>query len=192
MADETTKTGTENQQNGTENQQETPTVEELMAQLAAERAEKEKYKNASDKASSEAANYKKQLRSKQTAEEQEAEAKAEADRLQAEKFESMSKELNHIKAVAAYQKSISDEKDIEALIEAVAEGDHSAVTAVVENEIQRRIKAEKTEWMKSRPAVNAGSGDDSAATKEQFNKMNYQQRVEFKNSYPELYKKYTE
>ena len=192
MADETTKTGTENQQNGTENQQETPTVEELMAQLAAERAEKEKYKNASDKASSEAANYKKQLRSKQTAEEQEAEAKAEADRLQAEKFESMSKELNHIKAVAAYQKSISDEKDIEALIEAVAEGDHSAVTAVIENEIQRRIKAEKTEWMKSSPAVNAGSGDDSAATKEQFNKMNYQQRVEFKNSYPELYKKYTE
>ena len=153
MADETTKTGTENQQNGTENQQETPTVEELMAQLAAERAEKEKYKNASDKASSEAANYKKQLRSKQTAEEQEAEAKAEADRLQAEKFESMSKELNHIKAVAAYQKSISDEKDIEALIEAVAEGDHSAVTAVIENEIQRRIKAEKTEWMKSRQAV---------------------------------------
>ena len=192
MADETTKTGTENQQNGTENQQETPTVEELMAQLAAERAEKEKYKNASDKASSEAANYKKQLRSKQTAEEQEAEAKAEADRLQAEKFESMSKELNHIKAVAAYQKSISDEKDIEALIEAVAEGDHSAVTAVIENEIQRRIQAEKTAWMKSRPAVNAGSGDDSAATKEQFNKMNYQQRVEFKNSYPELYKKYTE
>ena len=104
----------------------------------------------------------------------------------------MSKELNHIKAVAAYQKSISDEKDIETLIEAVAEGDHSAVTAVIENEIQRRIKAEKTEWMKSRPAVNAGSGDDSAATKEQFNKMNYQQRVEFKNSYPELYKKYTE
>ena len=29
----------------------TPTVEELMAQLAAERAEKEKYKSASDKAS---------------------------------------------------------------------------------------------------------------------------------------------
>ena len=61
MADETTKTGTENQQSGTDNQQETPTVEELMAQLAAERAEKEKYKNASNKASSEAAEYKKQL-----------------------------------------------------------------------------------------------------------------------------------
>ena len=63
-----------------ENETKTPTVEELMAQLASERAEKEKYKNASDKASSEAAQYKKQLRSKQTAEEQEAEAKAEAEK----------------------------------------------------------------------------------------------------------------
>ena len=45
----------------------TPTVDELMAQLATERAEKEKYKSASDKASSEAAKYKKELRSKQTA-----------------------------------------------------------------------------------------------------------------------------
>ena len=64
----------------------TPTVEELMAQLATERAEKEKYKSASDKASSEAAKYKKELRSKQTAEEQEAEAKAEADKLREEEL----------------------------------------------------------------------------------------------------------
>lgn len=75
----------------------TPTVEELMAQLAAERAEKEKYKSASDKASSEAAKYKKELRSKQTAEEQEAEAKAEADKLRDEELESLRKELNHNK-----------------------------------------------------------------------------------------------
>lgn len=192
MADVNTEVTTENQQTNMDNQQEAPTVEELMAQLANERAEKEKYKNASDKASSEAAQYKKQLRSKQTAEEAEAEAKAEAERLQAEKFESMRKELNHIKAVAAYQKGISDENDIESLIEAVTDGDHSSILAVFENEYQRRIKAEKTEWMKSRPAVNAGMADSNAATKEQFAKMSYQQRVAFKNQYPEIYKKYTE
>ena len=193
MADVNTEVTTENQQPNTDGQQnDTPTVEELMTQLASERAEKESYKNKADKASSEAAQYKKQLRSKQTAEEQEAEAKAEAERLQAEKFESMSKELNHIKAVAAYQKGISDDNDIESLIEAVADGDHSSILAVFENEYQRRIKAEKTEWMKSRPQVNAGAGDNNAPSKEQFAKMSYQQRVAFKNQYPEIYKKYTE
>lgn len=132
----------------------TPTVEELMAQLASERAEKEKYKNASDKASSEAANYKKQLRSKQTAEEQEAEAKAEADRLQNEKYENAMKELNHMKAVSAY-KNVS-EKSIETLIEAVAEGDHSAIATIIDNEVKAAVAAAKAEWMKTRPTVNAG------------------------------------
>lgn len=117
----------------------TPSVEELMAQLASERAEKEKYKNASDKASSEAAQYKKQLRSKQTAEEQEAEAKAEAERLQNEKYENAIKELNHMKAVSAY-KSIS-EKSIETLIEAVADGDHSAIATIIDNEVKAAVTA---------------------------------------------------
>lgn len=131
----------------------TPTVEELMAQLASERAEKEKYKNASNKASSEAATYKKQLRSKQTAEEQEAEAKAEAERLQKEKFESMSKELNHIKAVNAYQKTISDENAIDTLIDAIADADHNVISNVIENEVKRRMKEAKAEWLKSRPPI---------------------------------------
>ena len=191
----TTETeSTKNTEQATEanDSEKTPTVEELMTQLANERAEKERYKNASDKASSEAAAYKKQLRSKQTAEEQEAEAKAEAEKLQNEKFESMSKELNHIKAVNAYQKTISDDKSIEALIDAVADADHSMIASVIENEVQRRVKSEKAEWLKSRPPVNAGSGEDSTITQEQFNKMNYHERVEFKNKNPELYKKFTE
>lgn len=168
----------------------TPTVEELMAQLASERAEKEKYKNASDKASSEAAQYKKQLRSKQTAEEQEAEAKAEAERLQNEKYENAVKELNHMKAVAAY-KSIS-EKSVDNLIEAVTESDHSAIAAIIENEVKAAVANAKAEWMKSRPPVNIGSIEDNAPTKEEFARMNYSKRVEFKAKHPELYKKYTE
>lgn len=167
-----------------------PTVEELMAQLANERAEKEKYKNASDKANSEAANYKKQLRSKQTAEEAEAEAKAEAERLQKEKYEEMRKELDHIKAVSAY-KNISTEDAVEKLIDAVADGDHSAIAAIIQKEIKAAVAVKEAEWMKSRPPINTGGGDN-AISKEQFNKMKYQERVEFKSKNPELYKKYTE
>lgn len=143
----------------------TPTVEELMAQLATERAEKEKYKSASDKASSEAAKYKKELRSKQTAEEQEAEAKAEADKLKDEELESLRKELNHNKAVSAY-KAITDEKVVETLIEAVSESDHNAIAAIIENQKKAAIKETQAEWLKSRPQANAGAY--SSMTKEQI------------------------
>ena len=128
----------------------TPTVEELMAQLPTERAEKEKYKSASDKASSEAAKYKKELRSKQTAEEQEAEAKAEADKLRDEELESLRKELNHNKAVSAY-KAITDEKVVETLIEAVSESDHNAIAAIIESQKKAAVKEAQAEWFKSRP-----------------------------------------
>ena len=130
------------------------------------------------------------MRSKQTAEEQEAEAKAEAERLQKEKFESMSKELNHIKAVNAYQKTISDENAIDTLIDAIADADHNVISNVIENEVKRRMKEAKAEWLKSRPPINSGGGD-SSVTQEQFNKMDYYQRVEFRNKNPELYDKFT-
>ena len=129
----------------------TPTVEELMAQLATERAEKEKYKSASDKASSEAAKYKKELRSKQTAEEQE--------------LESLRKELNHNKAVSAY-KAITDEKVVETLIEAVSESDHNAIAAIIESQKKAAVKEAQAEWLKSRPQANAGAY--SSMTKEQI------------------------
>ena len=190
MADVTNTTTEPTTNNEPQNEEQTPSVEELMAQLASERAEKEKYKNASDKASSEAAKYKKELRSKQTAEEQEAEAKAEAEKLQAEKFENMSKELNHMKAVNAYQKVIGDGKDIRRV--GTREADHSLIVTVIANEVQRQVKEAKAEWLKSRPAINAGGGEESTITQEQFNKMNYHERVEFKNKNPELYKKFTE
>lgn len=168
MADVTTQT-TETQTTEVSGQQiesKQPTVEELMAQLATERAEKEKYKNRSDKASSEAAEYKKQLRSKQTAEEQEAEAKAEAQRIADEERESMRKELNHIKAVAAY-KGVS-EKSVEKLIDAVSESDHTAIATIIENEKKAAVAEAQAEWMRTRPRVNIGGGEYSGMTKDQI------------------------
>lgn len=57
----------------------TPSYEELIAQIAQERAEKEKYKNLSDKFSKEAANANKQLKEKLSAEEKLAIEKQEAE-----------------------------------------------------------------------------------------------------------------
>lgn len=143
-----------------------PTVEELLAQLAAERAANAKNKQALDKALKEKGDVTKALRAKQTAEEQEAEAKAEAERIQNEKYEATVKELNHIKAVAAYR-NFSSENAIESMIEAVADGDHGAIAALIDNEVKAATTAAKAEWMKSRPRMNVG-GEYSGMTKEQI------------------------
>ena len=152
MADEIKTTVEGNTENQGLN---TPTVEDLMAQLAQANADRDKYKNANDKLSKEAAETKRQLRAKQTAEEQEAEAKAEAKRLADEEFESMRKELNHIKAVSAY-KAISDEKEVEKLIDAVSDADHNAIAIIIENQRKKAVAEAEAKWLKDRPNLNTG------------------------------------
>lgn len=143
----------------------TPTVEELMAQLAAEKASAAKNKKALDKALKEKGEISKALRNKQTAEEQEAAAKAEEERERQEKYETALKELDHIKAVNAY-KNVS-ENSVESLIDAVADGDHVSIAQIIDNEVKAAVALAKAEWQKSRPRVNAG-GAYSGMTKEQI------------------------
>ena len=163
----TDTTVTENKQTTTTPQADNsaPSVEELMAQLATERAEKEKNKLALDKALKEKGDITKQLRAKQTAEEQEAEAQKEAQRLADEERDSMRKELNHIKAVNAY-KSIPDEKVVENLIDAISDADHNAIAQIIENEKKKAVAEAEQKWMKERPRVN--HGQYSSMTKEQI------------------------
>lgn len=149
--------------NATENQSKNPTVEDLMAQLASVNAEKEQLKNSLSKSNSEAASYKKALREKQTAEEQEAEAKAEAERLQKEELETLRKELNHNKALSAY-KSISDDKVVAKLIEAVSNADHNEIAKIISSENQKAVANAQVEWLENRPPVNHG-GENGAMTK---------------------------
>lgn len=143
---------------------ETPSVESLMAELEAAKAERDRYKSANDKLSKSEADMKRQLRAKQTAEEAEAEAKAEAEAEAKAHTEALEKELNHIKAVNAY-KNISNEKVVENLITAIAEGEHATIAMILDNEIKAAVKRAETEWLKTRPRVNVGNayGSMSAA-----------------------------
>lgn len=159
MADETTNT------NVTENQNATPTVEDLMSQLAAANAEKEQLRNSLTKSNSEAAGYKKALREKQSAEEAEADARAEAEKLQKEELEALKKELNYSKALGAYRE-ISDEKAVAKLIEAVSNADHTSIAQIIANECKKAVANAQVEWLESRPAVNHGAGE--AVTREQI------------------------
>lgn len=140
-----------------------PTVDELMAQLATERAERERNKLALDKALKEKGDITKQLRAKQTAEEQEAEAKAEADRIRNEEFEAIKAENNRMKAMNAYRE-ISDEKVVESLIDAVSNADHNAIAEIIANECKTAVANAETTWINERPRVNAGVGSSGALT----------------------------
>ena len=173
---ENTKNATENQQEvnkaeeqkesatKTENQQENkPTVEELLARIAEKEAENQKLQNKNNALSSENAKQKQAIRANQTAEQREADERAEALRLANEEKEAAQKELNHMKAIAAY-KSISDENTVENLIEAISESDHASVAAIIENEKAKAVKAAKAEWEKTTPPPQHGTGEYSSMT----------------------------
>lgn len=167
MADETKNVATEStetENQTTTEQSSTPTVEELMAQLASAKADAEKYKAANDKLSKSEAEMKRQLRAKQTTEEQEAEAAAEAQRIANEKMEAVLAENNRFRALSAYKNL--DEKTVDLLLGAVSEGDHNSIAKIIENEVQKAVKAKEAEWLKSRPPV--GSNSYSSMTREQI------------------------
>ncbi|MBS4932180.1 MAG: hypothetical protein KH020_12845 [Clostridiales bacterium] len=148
----------EDEKTGNEEENEL-TLEEVMAELAKERAEKERFKNSLDKATSEAANYKKKLREKQTAEEQEAEAKRE----QEENFKNYVKGLeNRIALSEATERYMGLGMSKEFASETAKlelEGDREAVTVNMNKHMENMIKAKEAEWLASRPPVNAGQDD---------------------------------
>lgn len=175
MAEETKATTETTEVKGTEAEKgtQTPTVEELIQQLSEEKARADKNKLELDKALKENGTVKKALRAKQTAEEQEAEAKAEAEKARQEELETLRKELNHNKAVNAYR-SISDDKMVESLIDAVSDADHNAIAKIMEKYATTKVKEAQAEWLKSRPPVNMGG--NGALTKEQFENMSLQEK----------------
>lgn len=165
MANEIVTNNVENttvETNGTDN---TPSVDELMAQINQLTADRDRYKSANDKLSKSEADMKRQLRAKQTEDERLSAEQAEAQRIRDEELETLRAENNRIKAVGAY-KTISSEKVVESLIEAVSNADHNTIASIIDNEIKAAVKSAQTEWLKSRPQANVGS--NSTITREQI------------------------
>lgn len=167
--DETKPDGSsDNDGDGGDEEGHAPTVEELMAQLAQERAEKEKYKVSLNKASSEAAEYKKKFREKQTAKEQEEEAIREQQEQHEKYVKDIETELATIKATKRYM-GLGMPEDLAAeTAKAEIEGDSEAVTANMKKFMDKMLKTKEAEWLKSRPPVNAGNGEDGDDKKDPF------------------------
>lgn len=160
----TTTVETENQ--NIENAENTPSVDELMAELAKERAEKAKLKNSFDTASSELAATKKQLRTKMTAEEQIEEEKRLADEAKDAKIQELESKFRTMDYSKRYMGIGMDEKTAESLSELTGElADADKFFSALGKFITASNKAAeenyRQELIKNNPDINAGSGGDT-------------------------------
>ena len=144
----------------------TPTVEELMAQLAQERAEKEKLRLAKDKANSEAAKYRKSWESKTSAEEQEMEARKAADEAKDARIQELESKFRVMDYSKRYMGIGMDEKTAETLSEMTGELTDpdkffSALGKFITASNKSAGENAVQDLIKKNPEIKAGSGDDT-------------------------------
>ena len=161
--------------------------EENNNELASLRAEMARQKLALDKATKEAADYKKQLRAKQSAEE----VAAEEQRIQAEARDQELNELRRRFAVSENTKKImtfvgndTQAGDIAKYLYGAEDVD--AAIDLLSKAWQTKEKALRIEYGKI-PAPGVGSSEGSSVTKAQLDAMGYRERNEFATKYPNDY-----
>lgn len=142
-----------------------------------------------DKAASDTANYKKQLRANMS----EAEQKAAAD---AEKYATLEEELKQLKADKAIAENAKglvaigyDENLANEVATALYNGDAATVIKAQAKFVDAQKKAVLADAVKETPAPPAGDDGGSAMTKEKLRGMSPAERFEFSQKNPEEYKK---
>ena len=133
-----------------------PTVEELLTELARERAEKNKIKASFDKTASDVAELKRQLRAKQTVDEQALADQKEAEEKQAEYIKSLERKVAMNEAVQRYVSLGMDAALATDTATAELDGDRDKVTANFKKYQDAVIEAKQAEWLKSRPQMQSG------------------------------------
>ena len=146
-------------------------------------------KDVFDKASSQAAEYKRQLREKMDADEA---AKAQAD----EALEAMKTELEQLRADKAIGEHTAkflelgyDQKLARETAEAMYKGDMATVFKNQAKFVADREKALRAEIMRDTPTPPAGNGDKEPS-KEDFAQMTLAEKQKFAQDHPELFKKF--
>jgi len=149
------------------NEEDGPSVEELMAELARERAQAQRYKASLDNATSEAADLKRKLRARQTADEQAQADAEEAARQHAEYVKSLEREVAINRAKARYLGlGMSEELAADTAV-ADVEKDQDRVVANFRKHQEAMIRDEQAKWLASRPQIQTG-GDPKEKTEEQL------------------------
>lgn len=141
-----------------------PSYEELVAELAKERADRERFKNANDKLSKEIATVKQNLREKMTAEEQLAEEQKQQREEHEREFEEMKRELAETKSVKKLMGTLGmDEELATDTAKAISDNDTDKIFENLAKHIKSVEEASYQKAIKDRPSVPAGNGSDSVA-----------------------------
>lgn len=153
--------------------------------------ELQKVKNSLNKASSEAAEYKRQLKEKMTEQERlEAERKEEL-----EKKDKLLESLLREKEVASFTSNFlsvgCSEEMAKSSAEAIVNKDFETVFGNLKTFIEGIEKNAKAEMLKSTPKPTGKAQDNPSVTKEQFNSMEYMDRIKFAEENPDLFAQYS-
>lgn len=164
-------------------------TESLVAQVAKLKADLAKQKNALDKATKEAGDYRKQLKSKMTADEAAAEEKKALDEARDAELAEYRKKF----AVAETAKKVMALGMDEIASGTVAENlygaaDAESALAEIQKYIAAREKALRLEFSKI-PAPSAGNSDGPTITRSQLDALTYKDRVKFVQEHPDEYNK---
>lgn len=172
------------------------TVEEIETALAGielptdNSAEIERLKNALSKSNSEAADFKKRLREKMTADEIKAKEDAEKQEKLQSDYDALVKKVtiseNKAKLLAlGYEDKLATET-----AEAMANGELDKVFANQKKHLEAVEKKIRQDILKDTPKPDGGN-TGTTITKEQFDAMGYTERLKVFNENPEIYKEYT-
>jgi hypothetical protein len=168
--------------------------EKLAALEAMDIPDVDKIKSALDKATSEAAGYKKQLRERMSEEEAKAAKDAEEREKEAEEHAKVLAELEQLRADRVIDQHTAkflalgyDEKLARETAKAMASGDTELVFKNQAKFIADREKALKAEILKSTPTPPAGDGAEKIS-KEDVQKMSLADKQKFFRENPEQYK----
>lgn len=170
------------------------TVEEIEAALEGielpndNSAEIDRLKAALSKSNSEAADYKKQLREKMSADELKAKEDAESREKLQNDYDALLRKVNLSENKAKFLALGYDEKLAESTAEAMLDGDLNTVFANQKKHLDAVEKKIRADVLKDTPKPEGGKGSETL-TKEQFSKMSVQEQYKFSVDHPEEYKK---
>ena len=174
-------TATETQDNGAD-------LTALQAELAKMKSENEKLKAAQSNASADASKYKKELAARMTEQEKAAaETKEFIEQLKAE-----NEALKRSQALAEHEAGFVgagfDSDTAKKAAEAFFDKDFKGFMESLSEFITAHDKAINAESIRNTPRPGAGNVGSPTISKEQFDSMNYAERVKLFNEQPELYK----
>lgn len=169
---------------------ETPkkSIEDMLSELMAENA---KLKREKDRASADAAKYKRESMANKTEAEQKAIEKAEEDARIKEELAELRKESALNKLEKSFVMLGYSEEMAKQAAEAQYDGNTDLLFQIQKKYFAEKERAIKSQLMKTLPAPSISNDENFTVTEDQFNKMGYKERLELAQKHPKVYEQLT-